>query len=249
MNELIKRSYYVFQRYRPHSPLEVCHGACCITPENLQKIYHTPIAKLLPSAIYDYLTAAGGDEAKMSDEIRYFVPRIFELLWQGEADKLHHSNELILSKLHLQEGIWHDDELELMISFAEGFFIHVITEAQYAYASPLSFIVMFHLAGLRYSQLLLDIWLKQLEHQLPDKATNVVKAFVNAFFNDIYYGYRYKNPFCSQSFAQEITDWFHSKSVAQAFIPPLLQLSENIGSDYHECFSLDATFDFLSANL
>lgn len=82
LDELIAIAYQVFDTNKPRPIKGVC-TYCCMLEESVSLMYKLPVRELPPEVIYDYLDSAQCDGYALSDEIRYFVPRIFELLYQG----------------------------------------------------------------------------------------------------------------------------------------------------------------------
>lgn len=89
--------YRLFAPYRAEWPLNVCFCPCCMCEEMAREMLKLPLAQLSAAHFYEYITAACDDENVCANEIKYFLPRWFELLLQGETVYL--SSEYALYKL------------------------------------------------------------------------------------------------------------------------------------------------------
>ncbi|STZ55409.1 Uncharacterised protein [Moraxella lacunata] len=93
----------IFQNYRPHKPLEL-YNRSWICENTVQTIYRTPVRELPAWVIYEYIDVSGRvDKIAISDEMRYFIPGVFELLVQGQ--ELHVDFEYSLQKCYLDLGV------------------------------------------------------------------------------------------------------------------------------------------------
>lgn len=243
LDELIERAYDVFGVYTPHRPLEVC-TYCCMCPKNVSQIYKTPVRQLSREIIYDYLGAAQGETLALSDEIRYFAPRIFELLAKGE-EYIRHSTEYTLDKFHVQTGVWLSSEVTLFERFSELFLTAHFTKTsdEFYYIEIFDYIVMFYLSGLNNTKALLSLILMYLDNE--PLLLNLC-AEVYYWFKGDYYG----NPSSVPSLNALIYDWEHEPVHRKLLIDKLLQFTQ---SQYYEQLDgekrywVDHTFDRLTS--
>lgn len=239
---LIEMAYQLFVNYRPHRPLQVCTN-CCMCEKNVELIYGTPVHKLSRAVIFDYLDSAqfGTDEA-LSSEIRYFAPRILELLAKGEH--IRHSLELALDKFHLQAGVWSKTEVALLERFSVLFLQQVFnkTTDHFCYVSIFEYVVMFYLAGLNNSQELLAIIGDYLDND----------NFLLNLCAEVYHWYRYDeyyNSFANPELNVLISNWYKEPAHRRRLVDRLLDFTQ---SDMYQTLDetkrywVDCTFDKLA---
>lgn len=248
MQDIIKQAYYIFQNYRPHKPLGVCCDGCCITPENLEHIYHTKLTQLPVSALYDYLTAAEiTSEELIADNSKYFVPRILELLWQSDFSstnhQLHHSTALILKKFYLRTDRWKKDEIELLEQYSEKFFeLKLLGDDS---ENPFNYLLMFAIAGLNNTQNLLSIWIENLQQ------SQVLKKYLSCYADYLYpHGkFNYQDSFAKEyvpEFIEVINQGFINKNIATKLIPLVLDfITQDTTQSYQEDYQISLLFDEL----
>ena len=219
MDELIAYAYLIFSNYRPHRPLEVC-TYCCMCEKNVELIYKMPVQKLSREVIYDYLDAAQGDsESRLSDEIRYFAPRIFELLAKGEH--IRHSLEYTLDKFHLDTGVWSKTEVAVFKRFSELFLVQELSKTyeRFCYQEIFDCLVMFYNSGLDNTQELLGILMQYLDNE--NVLLNLCKEFYYSFKDDYYQNCT------SPQFNQLIYDWEHKPKNRQIILQKLLAFTQS----------------------
>lgn len=79
--DVIEKAYRLFRHYRPQNPLNVCHCDVCLSVENEAKLLSTPLRQIPGTLLAAYTDAvSAGAEAERFDELRYFLPRYFELI-------------------------------------------------------------------------------------------------------------------------------------------------------------------------
>lgn len=242
LDELIEYAYHIFCQYRPHRPLEVC-TYCCMYDKNVEQIYQTPLKKLSREIIYDYLDAAQGESLALSDEMRYFIPRIFELLAKGEH--LRHSTELVLDKCHLKMGVWTASEMAVMEHFSLLFLKDKFSKAyeNFHYIEIFSYIVMFYLSGLDNTKELLKVILDFLDND--NLLLNLCGEFYYSFKENYYH-----NSFSTPQLNEWIYDWENQPVNRQLILQKLLLLTQS--PMYHQLdnekrYWVDCMFDRLSS--
>ncbi len=77
----VESTYRVFPGYRLHRPIGVCNCNCCVSDEDEQAMVSTPRRELPLRLIKEFNSSAHG---RNDDLLRYFLPRMFELVAQGE---------------------------------------------------------------------------------------------------------------------------------------------------------------------
>lgn len=236
---LIEMAYVVFENYRPHKPLEVCTG-CCVCEHNVELIYKTPVRELPALTIYDYVSAVEyGDKIALSDEIRYFMPRIFELLAQGQ--ELHIDFEYSLQKCYLNLGVWTKLEISVFKQFAKLF----LKEQLCQYQDGCHYINIFRIIEMIYFSGLMEVIDELLEILL--KGLNNDVALIN-FCQEISYG-EYHSYYVSQELLDKINDWLNYPHQKHIISQKILALTEKpiYQTLCDECkYYIETVFDALS---
>jgi hypothetical protein len=81
----IENAYRVFGRYHLSGGVVVCNCNCCVHPDNQKRLIGTPLREISCELLAEYTNSAHGwDNDKIADDFRYFLPRYFELIAQGE---------------------------------------------------------------------------------------------------------------------------------------------------------------------
>lgn len=167
IHTLIEMAYVIFQNYRPHKPLEL-YNRSWICENTVQTIYRTPVRELPAWVIYEYIDVSGSvDKIAVSDEMRYFIPRIFELLVQGQD--ICSVFSFSLQKCHLDLGVWSALELTVFKQFAKLFFKNQLYQYQdnFHYINVFGIIKMFYVSGLtEVTDELLEVLLKGLNNDV-----------------------------------------------------------------------------------
>lgn len=119
----IETAYTAFARYgNPGRALTVCHCPCCMSEATEAQLLATPLRDIEAPLLAEYTNSAHG----WSDQIRYFLPRYFELIAAG--DPPHHWGSLAcLSRL--REGDWRTAWPEAERAAVEGFFDAMVRAA------------------------------------------------------------------------------------------------------------------------
>jgi hypothetical protein len=81
LGAVINEAYRVFGDYTIGDALVVCHCNCCMTEETQRELIATPLRQISASLLAEYTNCAHGwDDAQIAREMRYFLPRYFELI-------------------------------------------------------------------------------------------------------------------------------------------------------------------------
>ena len=217
----IEEAYRLFASYSITLPLTVCDCGNCITREEIKTLVSTPLRELSGDLIYTYISAMFESEDKAITELRYFLPRMLELLSQGQT--LYIDEGFSLSKCHFERThIWKEEEIVFMERFAKAFFDEVLEgESPHLYSLAEDWLVCFGLSGLPIAPLL-DSWLQQadkvmalyyFEEFLTHSFCSVGIAFKHSYFKD-------KHP----ELNEQITTWLTASQTQQTF----LQATENL---------------------
>lgn len=240
IDEIIAVAYWVFGNYKPHKPLEVC-TYCCMCEKNVASIYQLPVHELSREIIYDYLDAAQGETLALSDEIRYFMPRIFELLAKGEH--IRYDTAFVLDKCHLQMGVWTTLEMAVIKRFSQLFLKEKFSKTydDFHHMEIFVYIEMFYLSGLDNTKELLTLILEFLDND--NLLINLCGEFYYFFGADYYHSSLPRLNEC-------IYDWEHHFANRQLILQKLLTLTQS--PIYHRLdeqkrYWVDFAFDRLSA--
>ena len=77
----IEEAYRVFSAYRLGHDLIVCHCPCCMTEEAKRQLVNTPLRSIPAKLLAEYTNSAHEyDDDQVPRELRYFLPRYFELI-------------------------------------------------------------------------------------------------------------------------------------------------------------------------
>lgn len=157
MQAVIADAYKVFGRHRaPTVHLDAC--SCCMSPVLEAQMLSLPLRKLTRQHFYEYNTAAKG-EVQPAHEVLYFLPRLLELIAQGE--EVHHSTELFLDRVgRCPADSFSEAEAAVLKRFAlEYFASHLAAGCSRLMEDSLTVLLMVHIGGLDL-QPLLDYWLQ-----------------------------------------------------------------------------------------
>ena len=78
---VIEEAYRVFSAYRLGHDLIVCHCPSCMTEEAKRQLVGAPLRSIPAELLAEYTNSAHSyDDDQVSRELRYFLPRYFELI-------------------------------------------------------------------------------------------------------------------------------------------------------------------------
>jgi hypothetical protein len=245
MKAVIEDAYKVFGRYRtPSAPLDACTH-CCMSAELERQMRELSLRKLTPLHFYEYNSAAKS-EVQPAQEVLYFLPRMLELIAQGE--EVHHSLELYLDRVgRCPPGSLEVTERAVLNRFALAYFANhlAVTRAQLL-EDPLAVLLMFHIGGLDV-QPLLDYWLR-----CEDPQSTV--QYVDASYWHFWEGRKVSNAFAEgrTQFQKQVSDWMLEPANRMNFVDKLvrpefqklIELQSDSGRMPFK-FLVDAVFDNL----
>ncbi len=98
LREQIEEMYRAFAHYTLGPDLDVCHCDVCMTEQEEQLLLTTPLREISREALSAYTGSAhGSGTERISNELRHFLPRYFELIAAGQIP--HHSMDSCLKRL------------------------------------------------------------------------------------------------------------------------------------------------------
>ena len=123
LRAVIENAYAVFGRFgNPGRALTVCHCPSCMSDETEAELLATPLRNIDAPLLAEYTNSAHG----WSDQIRYFLPRYFELIAAGDPPHHFHS---IVCLTRLRDGDWRTAWPDAEIAAVEGFFDAMVRDA------------------------------------------------------------------------------------------------------------------------
>lgn len=124
---IIERAYRLFQRYPVPQKFDIC-TSCCVSQEDEQALYHTPVRKLSFRLMNEYSWSAKEQEQR-PDEVRYLLPRLLELIAHGEYPGI--SEEICLERVGRAEpDSWLPEERQLLVDFAHQLLNDLLDNAE-----------------------------------------------------------------------------------------------------------------------
>lgn len=86
LSAIVEEAYRVFERYRlAASTLSVCHCNCCMTEDVERELIKTPLRQIPADLLAEYTNSAHDwDDGPVAREMRYFLPRYFELIARND---------------------------------------------------------------------------------------------------------------------------------------------------------------------
>lgn len=211
---LVKKAYSLFSVYRFGHTVAVHHGVCCLSNEDIQSLKATPIKAIDRRLVYEYLDAEEENDAyAVAYQIKFLLPKILELLVQGEY--IHHSIECILKKCHFHlASAWNNQEIDFMNDFALCFFKAKIMSFDLNTKVD-DYLVMFHHGGLNIKPLLYE-WFTLLNN--PDALLNLLSVVYFNFENDTYTQY-----FADEKMCLIMHEWMEHLKTNDLFISALIE--------------------------
>ena len=105
LENAVANAKQVFSRYALNGRIIVCNCPCCVAPELERDLIRTPLHELSSALLAEYTNSAHGWNDKVADDLRYLLPRYFELI-AGDDVPCHLDLEMCLRRL--SNAAWHD---------------------------------------------------------------------------------------------------------------------------------------------
>ena len=228
LKEIIEESYRIFDKYKLGKTLDVCLH--CVTAEEVEPLLETPLREISKEMIYKYYSSAQNYGEQELYELKYFLPRILELLTDFEFP--YHSTEISLNRFNLEKSNFELEEREILNQFAENYFAYCLK----IYPLPdfeeiSSIIVMFGLAGFKIRQIL-EKWIEQFEKNyllhLNDFYLNQVSYAANQTFI-------LSTAFSTKEINAEVYSWLEEGKTKHTFAKNIeIAIAENVLDDFDE---------------
>lgn len=231
---LIDEAYHLFKGYPMGGLMAVCNGCgCCLQESDAKLLQSTAIKKVDRRLIYEYLDAAVADDDLLIRQMKHLLPRVLELLLQGEY--LRHSTEIILDKCHCDRAqYWSAKEIDFLQRFALVY-LQWVCESNDQTNTLDEVVLMFHLAGLDITPLLV-CW----ENMLVNP--KALQDLLNVIVYDFQRG-RYDRPFSNYESSLKISNWLNGNALRNKVIELILdeQRQPSLCREHHWMY--DVAFD------
>jgi hypothetical protein len=96
----------VFSRYSLNGRIIVCNCPSCVAPEVERELIRTPLSELSSSLLAEYTNSAHGWDDRIAEDLRYFLPRYFELI---ALDDIPCQLDLEICLRRLSNAAWHEE--------------------------------------------------------------------------------------------------------------------------------------------
>lgn len=119
----VERAYKVFSPYSDvfgSRSLEVCRCTCCMYSKSEHELLNTPLHEITADTLAEYTNSAHGwDDAVISREFRYFLPRYLELMAQYNPPSYNSDLGFCLSRIGRAQWLnkWPENEVECVNAF------------------------------------------------------------------------------------------------------------------------------------
>jgi hypothetical protein len=219
----IQVAYETFGAYQaPQGPLDVCTD-CCMDADLEREMRHLPLRQLTEKHFYQYNDSAKS-EVQPADEIKYYLPRMLELLAQGA--QLHHSTEIYLDRVgRCEAGAYSSDEKAALLGFARAFFTQGLAqwapdqESLFQFERAFSILLMWDYAGVPIQPMLND-W-------LADDREAATLNFVDSYYWEYWMdGSAISNAFAEPPFQAAMQNWLSNRDIKAAWSQKVLKLIE-----------------------
>lgn len=231
---LIDEAYHLFKSYPMGGAMAVCNGCgCCLQESDAKLLQSTAIKKVDRRLIYEYLDAAVADDDLLIGQMKHLLPRVLELLLQGEY--LRHSTEIILDKCHCDRAqYWSAKEIDFLQRFALVY-LQWVCESNDQTNTLDEVVLMFHLAGLDITPLLV-CW----ENMLVNP--KALQDLLNVIVYDFQRG-RYDRPFSNYESSLKISNWLNGNALRNKVIELILDEQRQPSLCRENHWMYDVAFD------
>lgn len=237
LQALIDEAYHLFKGYPMGGAMAVCNGCgCCLQERDAKLLQMTAIKKVDRRLIHEYLDAAVADDDLLIKQMKHLLPRVLELLVQGEY--IRHSTEITLDKCHCDRAeYWTAKEIDFMQRFALVY-LQWVCESNDQEATLDELVLMFHIAGLDIQPLLM-LW--QALFSKP-------KALRDALNMVVYHTSkgRYSNAFADYDVAVAISEWLAKPEVKVVLVDHILDDQQASKRSEEEQWLYELAFDYLT---
>jgi hypothetical protein len=234
LDELIEEAYRLFAGYEMGDELGVC-TACCVNERDAKLLKTLKPQEMSRELIFQYLDAAAyPDRPSLIPEMKHLMPRVLQLLVQGEY--IRHSTEITLDKCFCERAEWSAAEIDFMQRFALTYFDKQLKSYSTAVEAQ-DVLIMFHLAGLNVTPLL-NYW---RNHMANPMAVWGVVSLIESFDQKG----RYSHPFSDAEFSALIACWLGREETREVIRTALLEQIEVLTAAGLAVDSCEMIFDWI----
>lgn len=222
LQEAVRGVYDAFSRYKaPKALLDVCI-ACCMDEADEREMRRLPLRQLTARHFYAYNDTAKSEQ-QPAEELKYFLPRLFELMAQGAG--LHHSTELYLDRLgRCDPAEFSKAERSAIDAYALAFFAEGLAQrpdrpdGRFMGQDAVSILLMFDIGGIDLAPL--------LAHWLADGTATSTMHYIWARYWSQGDNLPFRNAFADDRprFHETIADWMHDPAHRGLFARRILAL-------------------------
>lgn len=228
LKEIIEESYEIFGKYKLGNTLDVCLH--CVTAEEVEPLLETPLREISKEMIFIYYRSAQNYGEQELYEMKYFLPRVLELMTEFVFP--YHSTEISLSRFNLEKDNFDFEEKEILYQFAEHYFAYCLeTYPLPDFEEISSIIVMFGLAGFALHRIL-EKWIEKFEK-------NYLLHLNDFFLNQVSYAtrqtFRLSTAFSTREINDEIFGWLEESKTKSTFAQNIeIAIAQNVLEDFDE---------------
>ncbi|WP_072392862.1 hypothetical protein [Hyphomicrobium sp. CS1GBMeth3] len=122
----IEDAYRVFGGYRLDGALIVCNCNCCVSAESERRLIRTPLREIPYQLLAEYTDSAHGWDEIVADNMRYFLPRYFELIALNSSPFDMHIDDCLRRLAHAR---WRDEWPAAEAEIIDRFFQDLIVSS------------------------------------------------------------------------------------------------------------------------
>lgn len=122
LKAVVDEAYRVFGHYELHDTLTACHCNVCMSVVHARALIKTPLRDIPASLLAEYTNSAHTwDEGPVAREMRYFLPRYFELIATNDPPD-NMGLDICLRRLGYADWRkkWPHDEVEILERFFDA---------------------------------------------------------------------------------------------------------------------------------
>jgi hypothetical protein len=124
----VETAYGVFASYDLRGGLEVCRCNVCVAPQQEKLLATTPLRDIPATLLAEYTSSAHSWNERVADQLRYFLPRYFDLLALG--DEPYDGNIGIeICLVRLGGADWRSSWARAELDAIDGFFTALLRAA------------------------------------------------------------------------------------------------------------------------
>lgn len=226
---IVEKSFQIFSKYKLGKTLEVCLH-CCVTAEEIKPLLKTPLREISGEMIYTYYSSAQNYSEQELYEMKYFLPRVLELMTEFVFP--YHSVEISLSRFNLEKNNFDLEEKGILYQFAENYFAYCLeTYPLPDFEQISSIIVTFGLAGFKLHRIL-EKWIEKFEK-------NYLLHLNDFFLNQVSYAahqtFILSTAFSTKEINNEVFSWLEEGKTKSAFAKNIeIAITENVLENFDE---------------